>query len=445
MRIARGVDDARSTVLRRAPLEAAELPSAAREVIRRSFGAELGVTEVVDRILHEVREKGDAAVNRYNQEIDGVAADPARSLEVTAREIEAAYERLDAGLVGALREAAERIRRFHKRQLEHTLSGFRKDGVGQQVRPLTRVGMYVPGTTAVYPSTVLMIAIPAKTAGVEELVMATPSLPDGGVSPLKLAAAHIAGVDRVFRAGGVQGIAALAYGTESIPRVDKICGPGNVFVTEAKKKLYGTVGLDGVFGPSETLVIADGAADPEMVAADLLAGAEHDELATAILISISEELATRARDELQSQMGGLERGDVARASLEARGGVAVVDTLDQAVELANEFAPEHLCLHVDRPERLLDRVRNAGAVFVGAASAESIGDFTAGPSHVMPTGGSARFASPLGVQDFLKATSVIALDEKALAKLGPAAVAMARAEGFGGHARAVQRRLERRR
>ncbi|MCH7836630.1 MAG: histidinol dehydrogenase [Chloroflexi bacterium] len=445
MRIARGVDDARRTVLRRAPLEEAELPSAAREVIRRTFGAELGVTEVVDRILHEVREQGDAAVNRYNQEIDGVAADPARSLEVTAREIEAAYEQLDADLVGALREAAERIRRFHKRQLEHTLSGFRKDGVGQQVRPLTRVGMYVPGTTAVYPSTVLMIAIPAKTAGVGELVMATPSLPDGGVSPLKLAAAHIAGVDRVFRAGGVQGIAALAYGTESIPRVDKICGPGNVFVTEAKKKLYGTVGLDGVFGPSETLVIADGAADPEMVAADLLAGAEHDELATAILISISEELATRARDELQSQMGGLERGDVARASLEARGGVAVVDTLDQALELANEFAPEHLCLHVDQPERLLDRVRNAGAVFVGAASAESIGDFTAGPSHVMPTGGSARFASPLGVQDFLKVTSVIALDEKALAKLGPAAVVMARAEGFGGHARAVQRRLERRR
>lgn len=445
MRIARGVDDARRTVLLRAPLEAAELPSAAREVIRRTFGAELGVTGVVDRILDEVREQGDAAVNRYNQEIDGVTADPALSLEVTAQEIEAAYEQLDAGLVGALREAAERIRRFHKRQLEHTLSGFRKDGVGQQVRPLTKVGMYVPGTTAVYPSTVLMIAIPAKTAGVEELVMATPSLPDGGVSPLKLAAAHIAGVDRVFRAGGVQGIAALAYGTESIPRVDKICGPGNVFVTEAKKKLYGTVGLDGVFGPSETLVIADGAADPEMVAADLLAGAEHDELATAILISISEELATRARDELQSQLGGLERGDVARASLEARGGVAVVDTLDQAVELANEFAPEHLCLHVDRPERLLDRVRNAGAVFVGAASAESIGDFTAGPSHVMPTGGSARFASPLGVQDFLKATSVIALDEKALAKLGPAAVAMARAEGFGGHARAVQRRLERRR
>ena len=432
-------------MLRRTPLESAELPAAAREVIRRTFGAELGVTDVVDRILRDVREQGDAAVRRYNQEIDGVAGDPARPLEVAAREVEAAYGLLDAGLVNALREAAERVQRFHKRQLEHALRGFRKDGVGQQVRPLSRVGMYVPGTTAVYPSTVLMIAIPAKTAGIEELVMATPALPDGGVSPLKLVAAHIAGVDRVFRAGGVQGIAALAYGTESISRVDKICGPGNVFVTEAKKKLYGTVGLDGVFGPSETLVIADAAAEPEMVAADVLAGAEHDELATAVLISTSEELASKVGAELQSQMDGLERGDVARASLEARGGIAVVDTLDQAVELANEFAPEHLCLHVDRPERLLDGVRNAGAVFVGAASVESIGDFTAGPSHVMPTGGSARFASPLGVQDFLKATSVVALDEKALAKLGPAAVALARAEGFDGHARAVERRLERRR
>jgi histidinol dehydrogenase len=216
-------------------------------------------------------------------------------------------------------------------------------------------------------------------------------------------------------------------------------------VTEAKKRVYGTVGLDGVFGPSETVVIADGGADAGMVAADLLAAAEHDELATAILISTSEELASTVLGELQSQMAGLGRQQVARASLEARGGVAVVDGLDQAVELANEYAPEHLCLHIDRPERLLDRVRNAGAVFVGAASAESIGDFTAGPSHVMPTGGSARFASPLGVQDFLKATSVIALDDKALAKLGPPAAAIARVEGFEGHARAIERRLERRR
>ena len=445
MRIAHGMDEARSTVLRRTPLETAELPPAAREVILRTFGVELGVSEVVDRILREVREQGDAAVVRYNREIDGVGGDRARTLEVTGEEIEAAYEKLETGLIGALREAAEQIRHFHKRQMEHVLRDFRKDGVGQQVRPLSRVGMYVPGTAAVYPSTVLMIAIPAKVAGVKELVMATPALPDAGVSPQKLVAAHIAGVDRVLRAGGVQGIAALAYGTETIPRVDKICGPGNIFVTEAKKKLYGMVGLDGIFGPSETVVIADTGADPEMVAADLLAGAEHDELATAILIATSEELASKVLGELQSQMGGLERREVARVSLEARGGIAVVHDLDEAVELANEFAPEHLCLHVGRPERLLDKVRSAGAVFVGAASAESIGDFTAGPSHVMPTGGSARFASPLGVQDFLKATSVIALDEKSLERLGPAAAVIARAEGFGGHARAVERRLKRRR
>ncbi len=432
-------------MLRRTPPEEVELPAAVRETIRRTFGAELGVTEVVDRILRDVREQGDAAVARYNQEIDGVAGDHARSLEVTPTEIEDANEHLDDGLAGALREAADRIRRFHERQMEHALRGFQKDGVGQQVRPLSRVGMYVPGTAAVYPSTVLMIAIPARAAGVEELVMVTPALPDGSVSPLKLVAAHIAGVNRVFRAGGVQGIAALAYGTDSIPQVDKICGPGNVFVTEAKKRVYGTVGLDGVFGPSETVVIADGGADAGMVAADLLAAAEHDELATAILISTSEELASTVLGELQSQMAGLGRQQVARASLEARGGVAVVDDLDQAVGLANEYAPEHLCLHIDRPERLLDRVRNAGAVFVGAASAESIGDFTAGPSHVMPTGGSARFASPLGVQDFLKATSVVALDDKALAKQGPPAAAIARVEGFEGHARAIERRLERRR
>jgi histidinol dehydrogenase len=439
------MDDARSDVLCRAPLEAAKLPSAVREVIRRTFGAELGVTEVVDRILREVREQGDTALVRYNRKIDGVIGEGTDSLELTLEEMEAAYDDLDAELIGALRGAADQIRRFHKGQLEHAICSFEKDGMGQKVRPLSRVGMYVPGTVAVYPSTVLMTAIPAKVAGVRELVMVTPALPDGRISSLKLVAAHIAGVERVFRVGGVQGIGALTFGTESVPRVDKICGPGSVFVTEAKKKVYGLVGLDGVFGPSETVVIADGKADVEIVAADLLAGAEHDEMATAILISTSEKLATSVLGELQSQINGLDRGEVARASLEARGGVAVVADLEEAVELANDFAPEHLCLHIDRPERLLNKLHSAGAVFVGGASAESIGDFTAGPSHVMPTGGSARFASPLGVQDFLKATSVVSLDEKALRKLGPPAAIIARAEGFGGHARAIERRLERQR
>ena len=442
MRIARGADEARATVLKRTPVEAAALPAPVREAIRRVFGAELSAGQVVARILQDVREQGDAAVIRLNEEIDGVQGDMARSLEVSQAEIEGAYERLEKPLVSALREAADRIRAFHKGQLEHALSSFHKDGVGQVVRPLSRVGIYVPGTAAVYPSTVLMTAIPAKVAGVRELVMATPALPDASVSPLKLVAAHIAGVDRVFRAGGAQAIAAFAYGTESIPRVDKICGPGNVFVTEAKRQVYGVVGLDGIFGPSETVVIADERADPAMVAADLLAGAEHDELATAVLIVTSEEQGTTVLGRLQSQIAGIGREAVARVSLEARGGIVIVDDVKQAVELANEFAPEHLCLHVENANRLLDDVRNAGAVFAGAASAESIGDFTAGPSHVMPTGGSARFASPLGVHDFLKATSVVSLDRKALAKLGPPAATIARAEGFEGHARAIERRLE---
>ena len=442
MRIARGADEARATVLKRTPVEAAALPDPVREAIRRIFGADLSAGEVVARILQDVREQGDAAVIRLNGEIDGVHGDLSRSLEVSQAEIEGAYERLEKPLVGALREAADRIRAFHKDQLEHALRGFHKDGVGQVVRPLSRVGIYVPGTAAVYPSTVLMTAIPAKVAGVRELVMATPALPDASVSPLKLVAAHIAGVDRVFRAGGAQAIAAFAYGTESIPRVDKICGPGNVFVTEAKRQLYGVVGLDGIFGPSETVVIADERADPAMVAADLLAGAEHDELATAVLIVTSEEQGTTVLGRLQSQIADIGREAVARVSLEARGGIVIVEDVKGALDLANEFAPEHLCLHVQRAERLLDDVRNAGAVFAGAASAESIGDFTAGPSHVMPTGGSARFASPLGVHDFLKATSVVSLDRKALAKLGPPAAAIARAEGFEGHARAIERRLE---
>jgi histidinol dehydrogenase len=314
------MDEARSGVLRRTLPEIAELPPAVREVIRDTFGAELGVAEVVDRILRDVRENGDAAVVRYNREIDGVVGDGAHSLELTSKEMEEAYDDLDAELIGALREAAEQIRNFHRRQFEHAIASFEKDGIGQEVRSLVTVGMYVPGTAAVYPSTVLMTAIPAKAAGVRELMMVTPSLPDGSVSSLKLVAAHIAGVDKVFRAGGVQGIGALAFGTESIPKVDKICGPGNVFVTEAKKRVYGLVGLDGVFGPSETLVIADGRADLEVVAADLLAGAEHDEMATAILISTSEKLATSVLGELQSQSGPGVAGGARRSRRGRRSG-----------------------------------------------------------------------------------------------------------------------------
>ena len=445
MRIARGVAEARDTVLRRVPLEARELPAAVREEIRRVFGAELDAEAVVDRILRDVREEGDAAVLRYNEDVDGVHGDLSSiSLEVSRQEIEAAYSQVEPTLVQALRQAAERIRDFHQRQLSHSLRSFREDGIGQVVRPLRRVGLYIPGTKVIYPSTVLMTAIPAQVAGVSEIIIATPALEDASVSPVKLVAADISGVGRVFRAGGVQGIAAMAYGTETVHKVDKICGPGNVFVTLAKKKLFGEVGIDGLFGPSETLVIADGEADPSLVAADLLAAAEHDELAVTALITTSQELAQAVVGEIEAQLHGLERAAVAKASLAARGGIAVVGSLEEAVGLANEFAPEHLCLHSERAEELVAGVRNAGCVFVGAASAESIADYTAGPSHVMPTGGSASYASPLGVHDFLRVTSVVGLDRETVDGVGPAAAAIARAEGLTGHARAIERRLGRR-
>jgi histidinol dehydrogenase len=413
-----------------------------REDIRRVFGADLNVDEVVDRVLRDVMEEGDAAVLRYNGDIDGIHGDLSSFLEVSRREFGAAYDQVEPTLVDALRVAADRIRGFHERQLSHSLTSFRDAGIGQVVRPIERVGLYVPGTTAVYPSTVLMMAVPAGVAGVSDLVMVTPAFEDGKVSPLKLIAADIGGVSRVYRAGGVQGIAALAYGTETVPRVDKICGPGNVFVTTAKRRLYGVVGIDGIFGPSETVVIADAAAEPSLVAADILAGAEHDELATAVLITDSESLVQPVSEEVASQSESLDRASVARASLEARGAIVITESVSEAIGLASRFAPEHLCLHLGNAEDVLPQVRNAGCVFLGATSAESIGDYTAGPSHVMPTGGSAAFASPLGVQDFLKATSVVGLDQGAADRVGPAAAAIAEAEGFTGHAGAIRRRLK---
>jgi histidinol dehydrogenase len=290
-----------------------------------------------------------------------------------------------------------------------------------------------------------MSVIPARVAGVSEVIMTTPVAPSGGVAALKLVAAEIAGVDRVFRAGGVQGVAAMAYGTESVPRVDKICGPGNIFVTLAKKRLFGEVGIDGIFGPSETLVVADSHADPALVAADLFAGAEHDELATAILLTDSAELAEAVRAAVEAGLSSLDRSAIASESLEARGGIILTDSLAESIHLANEFAPEHLCLHLATAAHAMQHVRNAGCIFVGEHSVESIGDYTAGPSHVMPTGGSAAYASPLGVQDFMKVMSIVRLDQQIVDKIGPPAAAIARAEGLTGHARAVESRLRRER
>ncbi|MDO8615719.1 MAG: histidinol dehydrogenase [Dehalococcoidia bacterium] len=443
MRIVAGAAEARRTLLRRAPLDEPDLPAAVRETIRRVFGADLDAGAVVERILWDVRREGEAAVRRYNEQLDGVS--PAGSelpLLVSPAEIRTAYSQVEPSLVGALRTAASRIRDYHERQLAHSARSFEEDGLGQIVTPLRRVGLYIPGNTVVYPSTLLMMAVPARVAGVKEVVVATPVAPDGSVSPLKLVAADIAGVGRVFRAGGVQGIAALAYGAGPVPKVDKICGPGNIFVTLAKKRLYGEVGIDGIFGPSETVVVADAAADPELVAADLLAGAEHDELATAILITDSPELAQAVQAALERDVDSLARAGVARASLDARGGAVVVESIAEAAELAGEFAPEHLCLHVQDVDRLLEEGLSAGCLFAGAYSVESIGDYTAGPSHVMPTGGSAAYASPLGVQDFLKVTSLVRLDRRMAEEIGPAAAAIARAEGFTGHARAIESRIK---
>ena len=332
MRIVTGSAEARKTVLRRTPLEAS-LPQSVRDGIRRVFGEDLDVRDVVDRILNEVRESGDEAVIKYNREIDRM--DAGASLEVTPDEVQKAYGEIDDDLVDALKFAAERIRTYHERQLEHSMRTFSQDGVGQIVRPINRVGIYAPGTDAVYPSTVLMAAVPARTAGVRELIMATPVRPDGRVSPLKLVSADIAGVDRVFRAGGVQGIGAMAYGTESVSKVDKICGPGNIFVTLAKKQVYGEVGVDGVFGPSETLIVADARAEPALVVADMIAGAEHDELATIVLLTDSADLADAVAKSVESELAEIDRRDVAASSLAARGGVVVVGSIDEAVELAN--------------------------------------------------------------------------------------------------------------
>ena len=442
MRLINGAQNARSSILKRTPLDESELPPAAQELIRRVFGAELGPAEVVDRILRDVRERGDAAIQRYNEEIDGVSAAPGKlPLEVSREEIEKARSRVERSLVEALTFAASRIRGFHERQLTHSLKSFQDGGVGQLVRPLARAGFYVPGTAATYPSTVLMSVIPARVAGVSEVNMTTPVSGDGSVAPVKLIAAEIAGVDRIFRAGGVQGIAAMAYGTETVPRVDKICGPGNVFVTLAKKKLFGEVGIDGIFGPSETLVVADAQADADLVAADLLAGAEHDELATAILLTDSVELAEAVSKAVRESLSTMDGAAIARQSTESRGGIILVDSIDEALALSNEFAPEHLCLQIANAAHAMQHVRNAGCVFVGGHSVESIGDYTAGPSHVMPTGGSAAYASPLGVQDFLKVVSIVNLDQQTVDKIGPAAAAIARAEGLMGHARAVESRL----
>jgi histidinol dehydrogenase len=432
---------ARQLLTRRRGFEETELPEQMQAGVRRIFGADLSADEVVSRILADVRSDGDAAIVRYTAAIQGHA--PAQ-LEVPRADWMAALERLTPALKDALRLAAGQIAAFHRNQLRTSWIDYSDEGaLGQIVRPLERIGIYTPGGTAVYPSSLLMTAIPARVAGVPEIIVCAPPGPDGEISPLILAAAEVADVDRVFAIGGAQAIGAMAFGTASVPHVDKIYGPGNIFVVLAKRYVFGIVDIDQLPGPTETLIVADDSADPELVAADLLAQAEHDPMASAILIATSPRLAHAVRDELQAQLATLERAAIAGESLAANGLIVLAPDVATAIDLANAYAPEHLCLLLQDPWSAVPLVRNAGGVFIGEDSPEALGDYTAGPSHVMPTGGTARFSSPIHVGEFTKVISVCAANRRALGRLGPATATLARAEGLTAHARAIERRLDR--
>ncbi|AFH59300.1 histidinol dehydrogenase [Paenibacillus caseinilyticus] len=399
--------------------------------------------EAVRRIIEEVREDGDSALRRFAQQFDGVSVG---ELRVSAAEIEAAYQQVDEGFLTAIREAAVNIRRFHEKQMRTSWMDLQGDGsiLGQVIRPLRRVGLYVPGGKAAYPSSVLMNAIPAQVAGVPEIVMVTPPATAGveGIDPHILVAAAEAGVKEIYRVGGAQAVAALAYGTESIPAADKIVGPGNIYVALAKRYVFGAVDIDSIAGPSEIVVLADGSADPAYVAADLLSQAEHDEMASAILITPSEDLANAVRTEVELQLQALPRREIAAQSIRDYGAILTVSSLEEGVDAVNRLAPEHLEILVADPFQYLSRIENAGAVFLGPYSSEPVGDYFAGPNHVLPTNGTARFSSPLNVDDFLKKSSVIYYSKEALLRDGEKIMTLARHEGLEAHARAIEIRLE---
>ena len=399
------------------------------------------VEEPVRDIIAQVRAKGDEALKRYTKEFDGVDI---TSVEVGQGAIDEGFRMADPMLVDILYRASERVAAFHQHQVRNSFLVNEEDGIlmGQKIIPLERVGLYVPGGTAAYPSSVIMNCIPAKLAGVKEIVMVTPPGKDGKIPPNILAAARICGVNRVFRVGGAQAIAALAYGTESVPRVDKIVGPGNQFVAEAKKQVFGKVGIDMVAGPSEILVIADGKCDPRIVAADLLSQAEHDKNASAVLVTDSEALAVAVQAAIEEQLPKLRREEIARASIDTNGKIIVADNLDTAVEIANEIAPEHLEVCVDQPFDYLDKIKNAGSIFLGRNCPEALGDYFAGPNHTLPTSGTARFSSPLSVDDFVKKTQYTYYTRPALEKAQPTVSIFAKQEGLTAHARSIDIRFD---
>ena len=411
------------------------------QILNRDLRAEQDVEEVVDAIIADVRARGDAALRDYALRFDGARLE---ELEVSAQEMDQALADADPYFLDTLRMAAANIEAFHRRQLRDNFVMTEQDGVilGQKYTPVERAGVYVPGGTAAYPSTVLMDVIPARVAGVPEIVMVTPAGRDGRVDPAILAAAAVGGVTRIFKAGGAQAVAALAYGTESVPAVDKIVGPGNIYVATAKRKVYGKVGIDMIAGPSEILVLADGGCSPAWVAADLLSQAEHDRLASPVLVTDSEALALAVQAEVEAQLDALPRRDIARASVETGGKIILCGSLDQAVDVCNIIAPEHLELCVEDPFALLGRIKNAGSIFLGRNVPEALGDYFAGPNHTLPTSGTARFSSPLGVDDFVKRSSFIYYTREALGRVKDRIAGFAEAEGLHAHARSVTIRYE---
>ena len=414
---------------------------APEQILNRDLRAEKNVEDVVDAIIADVRARGDAALKDYALKFDGAEID---NLQVTQEEIDAAFASTDPDFLETLRMAAANIEAFHRQQVHKNFVMNEQDGVilGQKYTPIEKAGVYVPGGTAAYPSTVLMDVIPARVAGVPEIVMTTPAGRDGRVDPAILAAASVAGVTRIFKTGGAQAVAALAYGTESVPAVDKIVGPGNIYVATAKRKVYGKVGIDMIAGPSEILVLADGGCSPAWVAADLLSQAEHDRLASPVLVTDSEALALAVQAEVEAQLDALPRRDIARASVETGGKIILCGSLDQAVDVCNIIAPEHLELCVEDPFALLGRIKNAGSIFLGRNVPEALGDYFAGPNHTLPTSGTARFSSPLGVDDFVKKSSFIYYTREALGKVQGRIADFAEREGLHAHARSVTIRYE---
>ena len=399
------------------------------------------VEAIVTDIIKNVRQKGDQALYEYCEKFDKAKLS---SLLVTPEEIQEAADAVGAEFLEILKKAAANIRKFHQKQVRNSFVINDEDGIlmGQKIIPVDRAGLYVPGGTAAYPSTVLMDSIPAKIAGVPEVVMVTPPNAEGKINPYILAAAYVAGVDKIFKVGGAQAIAALAYGTESIPRVDKIVGPGNAFVAEAKRQVFGQVSIDMIAGPSEILIIADGKSNPRHLAADLLSQAEHDKLASAVLVTDSEELATAVQAELEIQIPLLERADIARASIDNNGKIIVAQDLKQVIDISNQIAPEHLELCLDNPFDYLDAIRHAGSIFMGRNCPEALGDYFAGPNHTLPTSGMARFSSPLSVDDFIKKTQYTYYTRDALSRVAKDVATFATAEGLTAHARSALIRTE---